>query len=295
MNTAATEARGSVTSADGTVIGYRWLGRGPGVVLVHGNLMASQNFTKLGAALAERFTVYIPDRRGRGMSGPFGPGHTVRKEVEDLQALLSHTDTKNVFGLSSGAVIALEAARHLSEIRKLALYEPPLSFHDSRSTDWVPRYEQENVDGDLASAFVTIAKGTMGSALIAAIPRLLLVPLARLALAADAKKTIENGQVAMRDLVPTAHYDAAIIIQLADSLETFRTVSAGVLLLRGAKSPRYLHTAFDRLAATLPDARCVELPGVGHLAADNGGKPLLVADELRRFFDDSCDTRARRL
>jgi pimeloyl-ACP methyl ester carboxylesterase len=283
-------ARGSVTSADGTVIGYRWLGRGPGVVLVHGNLMASQNFTKLGAALADRFTVYIPDRRGRGMSGPFGPGHTVHKEVEDLQALLRHTDAKNVFGLSSGAVISLEAARHLSEIHKLALYEPPLSFHDSRSTDWVPRYERENADGDLASAFVTIAKGTMGSALIDAIPRFLLVPLARLALAADAKKTMKNGEVAMRGLVPTAHYDAAIIIQLADSLESFRAVSAKVLLLRGARSPRYLHTAFDRLAATLPDARCVELPSVGHLAADNGGKPLLVADELRRFFD----ARARR-
>jgi pimeloyl-ACP methyl ester carboxylesterase len=256
-------------------------------VLVHGNMMASQSFTKLGAALADRFTVYIPDRRGRGMSGPFGPRHSVRKEVEDLHALLEHTDTKNVFGLSSGAVISLEAARHLTQIRKLALYEPPLSFKDSPSTDWVARYERENADGDVASAFVTIMKGTMGSALIDAIPRFLFVPLARLALAADANEMKKNGEVAMRDLVPTAHYDAAIVLQLADRLESFRTVSAEVLLLRGARSPRYLHTAFDRLAATLPDARCVELPGVGHLAADNGGKPLLVADELRRFFDDS--------
>jgi pimeloyl-ACP methyl ester carboxylesterase len=260
-------------------------------VLVHGNMMASQSFTKLGAALADRFTVYIPDRRGRGMSGPFGPQHSVRKEVEDLHALLEYTDTKNVFGLSSGAVISLEAARHLTQIRKLALYEPPLSFKDSPSTDWVARYERESAEGDVASAFVTIMKGTMGSALIDAIPRFLLVPLVRLALAANAKETKKNGEVAMRDLVPAAHYDAAIVLQLTDSLESFRAVSAEVLLLRGARSPRYLHTAFDRLAATLPDARCVELPGVGHLAADNGGKPLLVADELRRFFDDSSGRR----
>ena len=283
--TVAPETRASVTSADGTVIGYRQMGSGPGVVLLHGNLMTSQNFTTLGAALADRFTVYIPDRRGRGMSGPFGPDHSVRKEVEDLRALLEKTRATNVFGLSSGAVIALEAARHLPEIRRLALYEPPLTFHDSPSTDWVARYERENAEGDLASAFVTIAKGTMGSAMIDAIPRLILVPLARLALAADAKeKKKKSGEVSLRDLVPTAHYDAAIVLELADSLERFRTLSADVLLMCGATSPRYLHTAFDRLAATLPGARCVELPRVGHLAADNGGAPLRVARELRGFL-----------
>jgi pimeloyl-ACP methyl ester carboxylesterase len=167
-----------------------------------------------------------------------------------------------------------------------------LSFQDSRSTGWVARYERENAEGDLAAAFVTIMKGTMGWGLIDAIPRAVLVPLARLALAADAKETKKNGEVAVRDLVPAARYDAAIVLELADCLESVRTVSAEVLLLRGARSPRYLHTAIDRLAAVLPDARCVELPGVGHLAADNGGKPLRVADELRRFFSDPFNEKA---
>jgi pimeloyl-ACP methyl ester carboxylesterase len=282
---AVAETRGTVTSADGTVIGYRRFGHGPGLVLLHGNLMASQSFTKLGAALGDDFTVTIPDRRGRGMSGPFGPEHSVRKEVEDLHALLVHTGATDVFGLSAGAVIALEAARHLPEIHRLALYEPPLSFRDSRSTDWVPRYERENAAGDLASAFVTIVKGTMGSALIEAIPRFVLVPLARLALAADAREIKKNGEVPLRELVPTAHYDAAIVLELADCIDTFRTVSAKVLLLRGAKSPRYLHTACDRLAAVLPNVEQIELAGLGHLAADNGGKPARVAEELRRFFE----------
>jgi pimeloyl-ACP methyl ester carboxylesterase len=48
------------------------LGRGPGVVLVHGGMQAAQNFTKLATVLADTFTVYVPDRRGRGLSGPFG-------------------------------------------------------------------------------------------------------------------------------------------------------------------------------------------------------------------------------
>ena len=104
-----------------------------------------------------------------------------------------------------------------------------------------------------------------------------------MALRADAR-TARDGQVAMRDLVPTMHHDAGIVIELADSLERFRTVSVEVLLLQGAKSAPYLHVACDRLAGVLPHVRRVELAGVGHLAPDDGGRPGLVADELRRFF-----------
>jgi pimeloyl-ACP methyl ester carboxylesterase len=57
--------KGSVTSKDGTVIGYRQLGSGPGLILVHGGMAASQHFMKLASSLADVFTVYIPDRRGR--------------------------------------------------------------------------------------------------------------------------------------------------------------------------------------------------------------------------------------
>jgi len=54
---------GSVVSKDGTAIGYRQMGDGPGVILFHGGANASQSYSKLGAALSDAFTVYIPDRR----------------------------------------------------------------------------------------------------------------------------------------------------------------------------------------------------------------------------------------
>jgi hypothetical protein len=38
------------------------------------------------------------------------------------------------------------------------------------------------------------------------------------------------------------------------------------------------------LEPVLPHVRRVTLPGVGHLAADNSGKPQLVAEQLRAFF-----------
>ena len=57
-----------------------------------------------------------------------------------------------------------------------------------------------------------------------------------------------------------------------------------VLLLGGAMSARNLTAALDGLSAVLPRARRVTLPGTGHTAADNGGKPELVAAQLRAFF-----------
>lgn len=70
-NASYTYAIDSVISSDGTLIGYRQLGSGPGIILLHGGANASQNYMKLGAALSAAFTVFLPDRRGRGLSGPF--------------------------------------------------------------------------------------------------------------------------------------------------------------------------------------------------------------------------------
>jgi len=276
-------ATASVQSVDGTTIGYRVLGQGPGLVLLHGGMMASQNLMKLAHGLRDAFTVHVPDRRGRGQSGPFGEQHGLRTEVDDLQALLRATDAHFVFGLSAGAIIALQAALELPAVHKVALYEPPFSFPDSSSVAWVPRYEGELALGKLAAAFVTIAKGTGDSALLGHVPRFLLVPLLTLALAANAKD-LAKGDVALGDLIPTMHHDARIVIESEGALERFHDVKAEVLLLGGAKSAAYLHTALDRLSAVLPRARRVELSGVGHLAADNGGQPARVAAELRRFF-----------
>src|SRR5438552_18471475 len=82
---------GFVTSKDGTSIGYRQFGHGPGVALVHGTMSSAHNHLQLAEALADAFTVYVPDRRGRGLSGPHGKDYSIQKEVEDLDALLTQT------------------------------------------------------------------------------------------------------------------------------------------------------------------------------------------------------------
>lgn len=104
----------SVTSYDCTVIGYHQSGSGPGVILLHGGANASQNYSMLAAALSDTFTVYVPDRRGRGLSGPFGDNYGTQNEIEDIEAILNKTHAHNVFGLSTGALIALQAALKLT-------------------------------------------------------------------------------------------------------------------------------------------------------------------------------------
>lgn len=75
-----------------------------------------------------------------------------------------------MFGLSAGAVIALETARSSAPITRLALYEPPLSFDGVSHTAWVARYERELAAGRLAAALVTIMKGTAGHTTLRYLP-----------------------------------------------------------------------------------------------------------------------------
>src|ERR1044072_7939414 len=95
----------STISKDGTIIGYRQIGNGEGLIICHGGGRISQNYEKLAIALSDAFTVYIPDRRGRGLSGQEGENYTVRKAAEDLEAVIRETSASFIFGHSSGALI----------------------------------------------------------------------------------------------------------------------------------------------------------------------------------------------
>ncbi|HLM21719.1 MAG TPA: alpha/beta hydrolase [Propionibacteriaceae bacterium] len=117
------DTTGSVVSADGTRIGYRRLGQGASVILLHGGVNASQHMMKLGRALADAFTVYLPDRRGRGMSGAFGPAYSIQREDEDLAALVEHTAAECVFRPANGGLFALHGAIGLGQVRRVAAYE----------------------------------------------------------------------------------------------------------------------------------------------------------------------------
>ncbi len=274
----------SVLSRDGTTIGYRQLGSGPGLVLVHGAGQSSQDFMSLASALSDSFTLYVPDRRGRGLSGPFGDGYGLEAECDDLRSIMTRTGARFVFGLSSGAVICLRAAVLVPEVARAALYEPPLPTQSRPPAAWADRYDQEVARGDLGAAMVTALEGTQSLGPARFVPRFALVPLMRLAVARADPSKITGDRIHPLTLITTLHYDAQLVREMEGRLEDSRHVGVPVLLLGGSRSPAYLRRSLDLLEGLLPQYTRFELAGAGHTAAGNNGRPELVARELRRFF-----------
>jgi pimeloyl-ACP methyl ester carboxylesterase len=193
----------AVISADGTTIGYRRLGAGPGVILLHGGMEASQHLMKLATILSDAFTVYVPDRRGRGLSGPFGDHYSVARDCEDVTALVEETGARNIFGLSSGALIVLRAALVAPGLERVALYEPPLSLGGSAPVSWVPRYDREVAHGHLARALATAMKGNPVEPTLASLPRSLLLLLFALSLRTRPKATTSPSGRSSRPSITT--------------------------------------------------------------------------------------------
>src|ERR687889_2005812 len=121
-----------VQSRDGTSIAFDRAGEGQAIVLVGGGSVDRMANVPLAALLTEHFTVFNYDRRGRGDSGDTAP-YAVGREIEDIDALINEAGgSASVYGTSSGAALALEAAASGLAITKLALWEPPFILDDSR-------------------------------------------------------------------------------------------------------------------------------------------------------------------
>ena len=277
-----------VTSADGTKIGCRTLGSGPDVILLHGSMETADSHMGMARSLAGRFTVHLPDRRGRGMSGPYPANFGIRTEVEDLAAVLAQTGASSVFGVSSGGLIVLEAARALPDIRKVAVYEPAVIPEGTAYTSWLPRYDREMAQGKVAAALVTSMAGLrLGPP--AWFPRGLLTVATRAMMRSQDKKAAP-GEPAMRALAPTLHYEGSLLTEMTGKVATFANVAADVLLLTAGKGLSWLRPGFDALAATLPRVTLHEFPGLDHGGSGDrsktnpGGQPEIVAAEVGSFF-----------
>ena len=265
-----------VTSADGTTIGYRQIGSGPALVIIHGGARASHHYLRLAEVLSDTYTVYLPDRRGRGLSGPKGEDYSIKREIEDLRALLQKTNAHMLFGHSAGGFIALEAAVDLP-IGKLALYEPAVSIDGSVDFDWIDPVQKAFARNDPAAAFVIFIKG-LHLNWMTGLPFWFLYPMARLML-----RDAEGRE--MVALLPTVVWEAKEIQRLDSTYERYHSISADTLLLNGRKSPAYLRNILPILTRTIPHAQQLELPGLNHNAPDQEA-PELIASELKRFFSE---------
>jgi len=260
---------GTVTSRDGTTIAYDRVGHGPPVILVVGALCSRTlgPGVKLAPLLAERFSVFTYDRRGRGASGDVAP-YAPEREVEDLAALVAVAGGRaSLFGHSSGAVLALDAAEHGVGIDKLALYEPPLVVDASRPAldgTWtaIAAFIAENRRDEALGVFLR-AVGVPG--FFRGLMRLLPV------------------WKALRAVATTLPYDGALVqqFQRGEPLPStaWRHVTVPALALAGGKSPPWMHAGTRALAAHLAHAEQRVVPGQTH---DPNAKVL--APLLASFF-----------
>lgn len=257
-------------SKDGTPIAYERSGSGPAVVLVDG-AMCYRSFgpmPKLVPLLTPHFTVYTYDRRGRGESGDTKP-YSVEREVEDIAALIREAGgSAYVYGISSGAALALEAAAHGLPIDKLALYEAPFFVDDSRPP--LPADYVATMNRNLAS-------GRRGE-VVKNFMKLVGVPSAFILL-----MRLMPPWKKLKAIAHTLPYDTAIMAenQRGKPLPARRWASVNVptLVADGGKSPTWMRHATQALAKAVPGATYRTLPGQTHML-----KPEAIAPVLVQFF-----------
>lgn len=277
----------SFASQDGTTIGYRQFGSGPGLILLHGSMSSGAHHVELAHLLSDTFTVVVPDRRGRGLSGPNRPGDNLDQELEDVAALLAATGATFLWGLSSGACIVLHAARTMPAIQKVAIFEPPLFPDRAHAAAILNQFDDAMARGKVGAAMITAMRGAeMGPTWFRALPQALTARLVGMGMAQEAKRPA-GAYPTMRQLASTLHADFAVVTESSGRLDDYRSIRAQVLLMGGSKSPAFLKRALADLARVLPGATRVELEGLDHAASWNSdvrGHPEPVARELRRFF-----------
>ena len=261
---------GTAVSRDGTSIAYSRVGRGPALVLVDGALCyrASGPSGPLAAALADHFTVFTYDRRGRGESGNTPP-FAIEREVEDLEAIIAAAGGRAfVYGVSSGAVLALEAAHRGAPIDKLALYEAPFIVDDSRAPmpyDFLARLNTAIASqrpGDAVKLFMKLV----------GVPRIFI-----------ALMRVMPAWSKLTAIAHTLPYDITLVKDYEQGRPLPRTQWTGAtsptLVMDGGKSPVWMRNAMRELAGVLPRATYRTVPGQTHMI-----KAQALVSPLVEFF-----------
>ncbi len=259
-----------VISKDGTPISYDPLGKGPAVILVSGAMGVRAHFIPLAELLSKHFTVFNYDRRGRGDSGDTLP-YAVEREIEDIEALINQAGgSAGVYGISSGAILALEAASQLSaSVNKLALYEPPFILDDSR-----PPLPQDYV----AQLNRAIAAGRRSEAVEIFMTRAILLP-------AEYLEPMRNDPswAEMEQIAHTIAYDGTIVGDTMSGkplspelVKRIAAVTMPTLVMDGEMSEAFFHHAAQALVDILPNAERRTLSGQEHGVAPEALAPVLV-------------------
>jgi len=214
--------------------------------------------------LAQHFTVFHYDRRGRGDSTDTLP-YALEREVEDIEALISEAGgSAFLFGISSGAALAFESALALGgKVQKLAMYEPPYNDDADACQAWKQFRKQ------LKEA---LAAGRRGDA-VGLFMMLLGMPSDHL----DGMRHHPMWSM-LEAVAPTIAYDAAALGEDA-SIPTERAGGLAVATLvmdGGATEFPFMHVTALALANAIPNAQHRTLDGQTHEVSAEALAPVLI-------------------
>lgn len=251
-------------SKDGTSIAYDVYGSGPALIYINGASCFRSFMPVLQGAkvFAKEFTVYNYDRRGRGDSGDTLPW-AVEREVEDIAALIDAAGgTAYLYGHSSGAVLALEAAlRFGNKVQKIVLYDASYAHDETEKAQYTllgKTIHKLLGAGKHAAAMRTFLKGI-------GMPKVfvLLLP-------------VTPGWRMMKALAPTLAYDIALTSDLPP-VQRAMNVTIPTQILVGQNSPASLHAVANQLTRAIPNATFAEITGQDHMVSAKALLPRLVS------------------
>jgi pimeloyl-ACP methyl ester carboxylesterase len=241
----------TVTSKDGTQLACWRDGNGAPLLLVHGGLCDHYAWFFVAPLLAEEFTVWTFDRRGRGQSGGTLP-HSPQREAEDIEAILAAIgEPAHLLGHSAGGIASIHAALRVHTLRSLILYEPPYIADGARAKPApavLQQMEQRLAMGDPDAALAIAMRETV-----------------------DMSDVEMNGLRSspgwehLRMAARAIPYDWALW-DAQPSPEALAAIATPTLALMGSKSPAWLQASTRSLAAALPLVDLVVLEGEGHSA-----------------------------
>ncbi|MBT2511957.1 alpha/beta fold hydrolase [Arthrobacter sp. ISL-30] len=270
-----------ITTADGATIEVFTTGgnaspHGSGVVIVATSMVTASDYTRFAQRLSAELgrPVHTFNRRGRGGSSPQPEDYTLDVDIRDLDAVMRHTSSSDVFGHSFGGAVALHAARHLP-VERLAVYDPAVSVNHSVRADWIPEYERAMAAGDYDRGLAVLLKGPETGGPFSRMPLSMLTLANRLTAGTPMGKQ-------MRELMHAGVREIKAIIAADMPAEPFLALPLETLIVVGEKSPAYFGVACGQIHDVLSGSSYTILPGFGHDGPIRAPEKLI--SELAEFY-----------
>jgi pimeloyl-ACP methyl ester carboxylesterase len=218
---------------------------------------------ELAKLLSKHFTVVTYDRRGRGDSGDNKP-YAVEREIEDIEALIDGMGGfAYLYGISSGASLALEAAIKLgAKVKKLAIYEAPYKSGETAPEEWreynkqLTKFLSTNRGGDAVALFMTFV-GTP----------------------TDQIEGMRKASMwsMFEAVAPTLAYDSAAMgADRSVPTERISRINAPTLVMHGGAGHPFMKQTALTLSKAIPNAEFRTLKGQTHAIASEAIAPVLA-------------------